>query len=366
MNDSNESIFAVILAGGSGTRFWPASRRLVPKQLLALAPASELSLLEGTVRRLEPLVGNERVYISTGAHLLAATMSKLPQLGEDSFLAEPQAKNTAPCIAWAAQVVADRDPNGVVCVLPSDQHATDDQGFVDALRRAVSCARTGSIVTIGIVPTRPETGYGYVKRGASQGDAFVVDGFFEKPDQTTARSYLDDGSYLWNAGIFVFRARDMLDAVQTHLPAVAAALARLGSVDRSAGAVYQRAVGEYFEECPKISIDYGVMEKASNLMVIPGDFGWSDLGSWESAWELAPKDERENVAPASSVLIDADRNLIRDLCTREGKKVIALVGVSDLCVIETDDALLVLPRERSQDVREVVAQLQSSGRADLT
>lgn len=365
MSDNDVSLFSVILAGGSGTRFWPASRRLLPKQLLALAPGSAHSLLRDTVQRLTPLIPSSQILISTGEHLLSATRAELPELEPAAFLAEPQAKNTAPCIAWAAQVVARRDPEAVVCVLPSDQHAADDEGFRQTLARAARCAQGGSIVTIGIVPTRPETGYGYVRRGDARGEGFSVRGFFEKPDLTTARSYVDAGDFLWNAGIFVFRAKDMLAAVARHLPELDAALGVLGQADPSQPEAHRLAVADYFQRCPKISIDYGVMEKESDLMVVPGDFGWSDLGSWESAWDLAPKDDAQNVAPVGTILVDARRNLVHDLRTGAHKKVIALVGVDDLCVVETEDALLVLPRERSQDVREVVEQLKATHRESL-
>lgn len=366
MTDEKNQVFAVILAGGSGTRFWPASRRTTPKQLLPLAPDSTESLLRQTVSRLDPLIASDRVYISTGLHLLDATRSELPELARDKFLAEPEAKNTAPCIAWAAQVIAKRDPDAVICVLPSDQHAASDDGFRATLNEAVSCARSGAIVTIGIVPTRPETGYGYVKRGVAQGQGYMVDRFFEKPDLATAQSYLAAGNFLWNAGIFVFRARDMVAAVARHLPQVTQAWSEVQHVNPSDEVAHSAAIASYFRACPKISIDYGVMEKEQGLMVVPGDFGWSDLGSWESAWELAPKDAAENVAAPGTVLIDARRNLVKDLRVARGKKVIALVGVDDLCVVETEDALLILPRERSQDVREIVEQLKATGREDLT
>lgn len=366
MIDDQNQVFAVILAGGSGTRFWPASRRNTPKQLLPLAPDSKQSLLRQTVSRLEPLIARERVYISTGLHLLEATRSELPELSRAAFLAEPEAKNTAPCIAWAAQVIAARDPDAVICVLPSDQHAASDEGFRASLRDAVSCARKGAIVTIGIVPTRPETGYGYVRRGAAQGEGYAVDGFYEKPNLAQAESYLKDGNFLWNAGIFVFRARDMVAAVERHLPEVNRAWSEVTRVSQSDEEAYSAAIAGYFRACPKISIDYGVMEKEQGLMVVPGDFGWSDLGSWQSAWELAGKDDAENVATQGTVLIDARRNLVKDLRVAGSQKVIALVGVDDLCVVETEDALLILPRERSQDVREIVEQLKATGRESLT
>lgn len=356
----------MILAGGSGTRFWPASRRHRPKQLLPLGPAAPHSLILSTVRRLGNLVKIEDVLIATGRHLLDATRVELPQLPESAFLAEPQARNTAPCIAWAAQVVALQDPDAIVCVLPSDQHAEDSDEFVRVLRRAGEAAKNGVITTIGIVPSRPETGYGYVQRGEAVGEGiFDVVRFVEKPDRETATRYLESGDYLWNAGIFVFRARDMLSAIERHLPEMAEKLAELRS--ELGGEGENAAVEKFFSDCESISIDYGVMEKESTLFVVPGDFGWSDLGSWESAWELSKKDSFGNSAPKSTILVDAHNNLVEDLRSGDSreKKLIALVGVEGLCVVETDDALLIMPRERAQDVRQVVEVLQKRDRHDL-
>lgn len=357
-------LFAVVLAGGSGTRFWPASRRLRPKQLLALGPESDESLIASTVKRLSGLVEPSRILISTGAHLVDATRQQLPQLPEHAFLAEPQAKNTAPCIGWATSVVAQMDPDAIVCVIPSDQHIARPDAFRAALSQAAEEASQGRIVTIGIVPTRPDTGYGYVQRGSCRSeDVFAVRRFVEKPDRATAESYLASGEYYWNAGIFVFRARDMLSAFERHLPQMAEQLRELSS-SRASESEKDSAEAEFFQNCESISIDYGVMEKETSLSVVAGDFGWSDLGSWESAWELSEKDEAGNAAPPTAVLVDATDNLVADLSLGTKKKVIALVGVEGLCVVETDDALLVLPRERCQEVRRVVAQLKEEGPAD--
>ncbi len=360
-----KNIFAVILAGGSGTRFWPASRRLRPKQLLPLGPSAPHSLISSTLDRLEGLISKDQVLVATGAHLVEATRQELASLPESSFLAEPQARNTAPCIAWAARVIARRDPDAIVCVLPSDQHASDPEEFRRVLARAADAASSGVITTIGIVPTRPETGYGYIKRSSQVSDGvFAVDRFVEKPDLRTAQQYLDSGEYFWNAGIFVFRAQDMVRAVDEYLPAMKAPL---DAIDEAAGTPAEgERVEDFFATCEGVSIDYGVMEKTGSLYVVPGDFGWSDLGSWESSWELSPKDAAGNAVPSGTVLVDARNNLIEDLRQNaEGKKVIALIGVEDLCIVETDDALLVMPRSRSQDVREVVAALKETDRADL-
>jgi len=366
---SSQEIYAVVLAGGSGTRFWPASRRLRPKQVLPLGPSAPRSLIGATVERLNGLVDDAHVLVATGAHLVDATRRELPSLPAPAFLAEPQAKNTAPCIGWAASVIAKKNPDAIVCVLPSDQHAENDAEFRRVLSVAAESAAKGVITTIGIVPTRPETGYGYIRRSSEKSaGVFGVDAFVEKPDRDTAQKYVDSGEYLWNAGIFVFRAGDMMAAFEKHLPPMSALLAELSRASSEDGSSSEADVAQFFEACESVSIDYGIMEKESELNVVPGDFGWSDLGSWESSWELSPKDENQNAAPEGTIFHDAKGNLVEDLRTTappEGGRVIALVGVDDLCVVETDDGLLILPRERSQDVREVVAQLKNSGRTSL-
>ncbi|HSC87486.1 MAG TPA: mannose-1-phosphate guanylyltransferase [Polyangiaceae bacterium] len=354
--------YAVVLAGGSGTRFWPASRRTRPKQLLPLGPAAPQSLLRATIDRLSGLVPPNHVRLATGVHLVEASRRELSELPAEAFLAEPLAKNTAPCIAWAAALLADEDPEALVVVLPSDQHAVDAPEFRATLTRALDVASRGFITTVGIVPTRPETGYGYIELGAEDGQgARAVARFVEKPDAATAREYVSSGRYLWNAGIFVFRARDMLSAFAQFLPEMYRGALELVAAKKQGLAVYDQAVREFFASVQSISIDYGIMEKAANLRVVPGDFGWSDLGSWESAWELSAKDENGNAAGASTILVDARDNLVEDLSHGGAKKVIALVGVNDLCVVETDDALLILPRSRSQDVRAVVDELKKRG-----
>lgn len=356
---SSSNVYAVILAGGSGTRFWPASRRLRPKQLLALAPGDPQTLLAATVARLSGLIPEERVFIATGTHLAEQTRRALPGLSEAQVLAEPMAKNTAPCIAWATEVILARDPEAIVVVLPSDQHATDPDEFRRTLARAIEEAEAGRLTVVGIVPTRPETGYGYVKAGQARAAGVLsVDAFVEKPKLDVAQSYVKSGNYFWNAGMFIFRARDMRAAIAAHLPELGAAAAALSN----GGDVWT-----FFERAQNISIDHGVMEKVQGISVVPGDFGWSDLGSWESVWELTEKDAHGNVAPESTILVDAERNLVVDLRTQKTDKpaVVAVVGTADLCIVQTDDGLLVLPRSRSQDVREVTAALSARGRGDL-
>jgi mannose-1-phosphate guanylyltransferase len=354
------TVYAVIMAGGSGTRFWPASRAKTPKQLLPLAGDGRESLLAATVRRIAPLVPAERVYIATGQHLADATAAALPSVPREQLLCEPVARNTAPCIGWANATIARRDPNAVVMVLPADHYITDEDAFRAVLSSAIASAEAGHITTIGIVPTRPETGYGYIELGSEiAGGAREVARFVEKPNRARAEEYVAGKRHLWNAGMFFFRASAMRDAIAAHLPALASGLEAID--EAAARGDEARAVASTFPELPSISIDHGVMEKAPGLAVVPGDFGWNDVGSWESAWELARKDDAGNALPEGSVAVDAKNNLVRDL-TRDGKKrVYALVGVSDLVVVETDDAVLVIPRERAQDVRAVVDALKARG-----
>jgi mannose-1-phosphate guanylyltransferase len=363
-------VYAVIMAGGAGTRFWPASRELRPKQLLALAGDDDETLLAATVRRLAPLVPPERVYIATGKRLVEATAKALPQVPRANMLAEPVPRNTAPCIGWAAATIARQDPDAVVMVLPSDHFIEDEAGFRAVLARALAGARAGFLTTIGIVPTRPETGYGYIEVGPEvQPGLTGVARFVEKPDLARAQAYVDGKKHLWNAGMFFFQARVMKEAIDRFLPDLGRGLDALDRAAAESPAREAASLEEIFPTLPSISIDHGVMEKAPRLAVVEGSFGWNDVGSWQSAWELAEKDADGNALPPGGVTVDARGNLVSDRTTGAGagvKKVFALVGVSDLVVVETDDAVLIIPRERAQDVRAVVQALKTRGDAKLT
>jgi mannose-1-phosphate guanylyltransferase len=360
-----QSLHAVILAGGSGTRFWPASRRMRPKQLLPLAGAASEPLIAATLRRLAPLVPPERVWISTGTRLVDATAAALPTVPRANFLAEPVARNTAPCIGLASATIARMDPDAIVAVLPADHFIGDEPAFRAVLARAAEIAADGWLTTIGIVPTRPETGYGYIEVGDSIGsNAHAVRRFVEKPTREKAESFIAGGHHLWNAGMFFFRVSVMRDAIAAHLPALAEGLAR---IEAAAAAGNEAAtLAEVFPTLPSISIDHGLMEKASRIAVVPGSFGWNDVGSWQVTWEMSERDAAGNAVPAGTVAVDAKNNLIRDLSSTAARKRWALVGVSDLVVVETDDAVLVIPRERAQDVRLVVDALNARGETDRT
>jgi mannose-1-phosphate guanylyltransferase len=349
-----QNLYAVIMAGGSGTRFWPASRVGRPKQLLALAGASGEPLIAATVRRILPLCPKERIYIVTAEHLLAATREAAPSVPAANFLSEPSPRNTAPCVGWAANVIRSRDPDAILMVLPSDHHITDEPSFVKTAARAAQFAsESDMLVTVGIEPTRPETGYGYIETGDAVADGVLrVARFVEKPDQEQAAAYLSTGRHLWNSGMFFFRAAAIADAIRRHLPELAAGLERIERTGE---------LSAVFRTLPAISIDQGIMEQADRIAVVPGSFGWNDVGSWQAAWELLPKDAMGNVLPAGSIVVEGGGNLVCDLTTGGRRRVAALVGVSDLVVVETDDALLIIPRERAQDVRKAIELLRDRG-----
>jgi len=356
-------VHAVILAGGSGTRFWPASRQLLPKQLLPLAGAADEPLITATLRRIESLVPLERVWISTGAHLAAATATALPRVARARILAEPVARNTAPCIGLASATISRIDPDAIIAVLPADHFIADESAFRETLTRALGAAEEGWLTTVGIVPARPETGYGYIELGDRVKDGvFAVARFVEKPNRERAQEFVSSGRYLWNAGMFFFRAGVMRKAIAKHLPALATGLDRID--EAAARGDEARALAEIFPTLPAISIDHGVMEKAERIAVVPGDFGWNDVGSWQVTWEMSQRDVHGNAVPAETILIDARDNLVRDLTQGVPRKRWAIVGVSDLVIVETDDAVLVIPRDRAQDVRQVVDALAARGERD--
>lgn len=353
-------VFVLILAGGAGTRFWPASRLARPKQLLALT--GDEPMLRATAERVLPLTrGWEHIHVATGAHLVGLTREALPEVPSANLLIEPSPRNTAPCIAWAAARFARIDPEAVVIVLPSDHHIGDEPRFREMLSRAVESATTGVITTVGLRPTHAETGFGYLELEsvACEGVAQRVVRFVEKPDRSTAESFLAKGNYLWNGGMFIFRAADMVDAVLEHLPALAPLLTAVANDAQESDII------ELFENSPSVSVDKGVMEHLREIAVIPGSFGWSDVGSWQSAWELGERDEEGNSAPEGALFIDSRNNHVVDLRSRSDHgQVISLLGVEDMVVVATDDALLVMPRSRSQDVREIVERLKAHHRGE--
>jgi mannose-1-phosphate guanylyltransferase len=349
-------LFPVVMAGGSGTRFWPLSRVKRPKQFLPLA--SDKPLIVDTVSRLEGLAKLKDTLVVCGPVHAPAARKLLKGLPKGNVVVEPVARNTAPAIALAALHVARRDPKGVLVVLPSDHHVADVAGFRRTLAAAAKVAEAGLLVTLGIKPHRPETGYGYIRVGEALPEggaagARRVAAFVEKPDLPTAQGYLASGDYLWNAGIFLFRADVILEAFRQHMPELAAGLDKLapkvGKRDEAA------ALKRTFPKLPSVSIDYGVMEKAGNIAVVPSDFGWSDVGSFGAIPEVRPADARGNVVGGKgALLVDSDGCVVL-----AGGRPLAVVGMKDVVVVDAGDAILVVPKERSQDVRKAVEALKA-------
>lgn len=351
----NDNAYAIIMAGGSGTRFWPLSRSDRPKQFLSLGPDAR-SLLRATAERVWALIPPERTFVVTSELLRGQVESELPELDASRVLAEPVGRNTAPCIGWAATHVRRLNPDAVMTVLPADHYIGDTNAYVDTLRRGLEAATHGDYVTIGIRPTRAETGYGYIEVGGElDPGVFRARRFVEKPNRQRAEQFVASGSFLWNSGMFFFLASRILEAIDLHLPGLGEHLQRYD--DAAQQGQEAALVSETYAGLPAVSIDHGIMEKVDSVSVVPGSFDWSDLGSWTSAWELASQDERGNVLPEGGLSIDASGNYA---WAPEGK-LVALVGVRDLVVVDSGDALLVVPRERAQDVRDIVAALRERG-----
>jgi mannose-1-phosphate guanylyltransferase len=359
-------VFIAVLAGGSGTRFWPASRKAWPKQFLPLGRDPQAPLISATIDRVAALADPSRTMVVTGRALAEATRALVPPSRAGRVLAEPVAKNTAPAVAWATRVALRQDPEAIVVALPADAYISDEAAFREALRRAISAAEQGSIVTLGIAPTRPETGYGYLHVGDPTGHpgVYSVRAFVEKPDLATAERYLRGGEHLWNAGIFVFRARAMDEAVRAHLPSLWEGMNALDALVREQGASEEHAVEQIFHRLESVSIDYGVMEKVARVDVVRADCGWSDVGSWQASWELGEKDPAGNVVraedPSRIVLEDARGNVI----SAPAGKAVAVIGVDDLVIVDTPHALLVVPRARAQEVKRAVDALAARGKSE--
>jgi len=359
----------VLLAGGAGTRLWPVSREARPKQFFRIEGVSLLAESFGRARRIaanggaRPDAAHENVWAVVTAALAASTRAELPLLPPANLLAEPERRNTAAAIGWAAvEVKRRRGGDAVLAVLPADQHVANVDAFAAAAARAVALARDGRLVTMGIRPTRPETGYGWLETGASLGEgAFQLARFVEKPDRARAEEFFARPErFLWNAGIFFFRADRMLAEIATHMPMLAGALAEIEASPARLPEIYAALP----RDLP--SIDYGVMERAADVAcVAAGEVGWSDVGSWAALREVLPRDERtHNVALGDPILIDTERSIV-DARDQANVKVVAVVGVRDVCVVVTDDAVLVCAVDQAQRVKDVVEAIRKTKKTEV-
>lgn len=346
------------MAGGRGERFWPKSRNSCPKQFLSLTSDGE-TMIQKTVNRLRPLVDAKDIFIVTNAAYIGLVKDQLPDVPAENILAEPCARNTAPCIAFAAAVIGRKYDDAIMLVLPSDHLIGYENIYIKTLKKAVAVAEQGkNLVTVGITPTYPETGYGYINFGEEKGDAYQVERFVEKPDLPTAKKYLSSGKYLWNSGMFVWKISSIMANMKEFMPDVAEGAGRIAASFGTPD--FEEVLVREFTAFPSESVDFGIMEKASDIYTLPGSFGWDDVGSWLAVERINETDENKNFISGDVIAVDAERTTV---CG--GKRLIAAIGTEDLVIVDTDDVLLVCSKNNTQDVKKVIAQLKENGRTEL-
>lgn len=348
------NIYGVIMAGGGGTRFWPASRQKTPKQLLNLT-GNDLMINE-TINRVSKVVDQNKIFIVTNSAQADKMFEVTPNfIGKSHILSEPSARNTAACIGYAAIEILKKYGDGVMCIFPADHYIKDENSFAKIFNEAINTAMTSEkLVTIGIMPSFPSTGYGYIKYHKS--DIMVKDviEFVEKPDLDTAKRYIESGEYAWNSGMFIWKASTILDNFERYLPDIYICLDQIAE---SIGTENEKAVIErIYPVIPSVSIDYGIMEKSSDVVVLTGEFGWNDVGSWDTMDALYNADQDGNIICGDQINIETKN------CISVSKgRLIATIGVEDLIIVETEDALLVCSRNKAQNVKEVVDLLKEKG-----
>lgn len=343
--------YAVILAGGTGTRFWPFSRELEPKQFMQII--GDKSLLQDTVRRIEGLIPSKNIYIITNLKYFYEVKHQVAHFGipDKNIILEPQGKNTAPAIGLCARLISKFDKDACLAVLPSDHFIKNTQNFKKCLKKAVNLAKEGMLVTLGIRPDSPSTGYGYIKVKKSKDGYFAVEKFLEKPDLPKARAYFKDKNFYWNSGMFVWKASVFLDEMRKYLPKLHSLLRAIRTVDD---------IEKVWPKIDSISVDYGIMERSDRIALIPADFYWTDLGSWDAVNALLPKNKKGNVIQADCLDLDSCGVSVFS----RGNRFISLIGLKDLIIADTPDALLVCDKHKAQDVRKVVELLRSNKRKE--
>ena len=349
--------YCVIMAGGKGERFWPLSADQMPKPFLKLM--SDKTMIQLTLERLAGFVPHERVFVALGASHLAVARDQLPQLPAQNFLVEPEGRDTAPAIGFAAISLLEKDPGAIMVVVPADHYIPDVDRFRRTIAHGVNIARKGNyLVTIGIKPVRPETGYGYINARkvfsmSDEGVCFAVDRFVEKPDMKRAVEYLEEGNYYWNAGMFIWRAETLLAGIERHMPDLARGLTEI----RDAFASRKKSrIGEVYRSFKKESIDYGLMEKADNVLMIPGEFRWDDVGTWNSLLRVMDRDKRGNYSSGETVCLDTTDSVVY------GEDIpVGTIGVSNLVVVASKHGVLVCHGDRTQEVREIARVIEAKG-----
>jgi mannose-1-phosphate guanylyltransferase len=356
------SLYFVIMAGGRGTRFWPRSRTRTPKQLLNIM--GEKTMLEQTIDRLLPITDWGHLFVVTEISQAEAVEKLLPELPGRHLIVEPLGKNTAPCIGLAALILERINPEAAMVVLPSDHHIARPEAFQETLLAAVQAARKGPyLITLGIKPTYPETGYGYLEQGPERMQAVnypvrQVKAFHEKPDRSRAEVMIQSGRFFWNSGMFIWTVSSILDQMARLTPEMYREIRKLEAFWEQPE--WEEALLSAYKAVDNVSIDYAVMERADQVLMLEGDFGWNDLGSWEAVYQLEEKDEWANCLKGSVLVLDSQGCLVYS-----PQKKVALLGLKDLIVVDTPDALLVCPRERAQEVKKIVQLLEDQNQVDL-
>ncbi len=358
----HDHLYAVIMAGGGGTRLWPLSRREHPKQMLRLV--DDRTLFQSAVDRLLPLLPMERILVVTAAEQVEALSAQYPELPEENYIVEPRGRGTASCIGLSAIHVRHLDPEAIMIVVTADHHVEDHDTFTGSVRSAVAVAEEGYLVTLGVTPSYPATGYGYIRFGerlsAVHGlNVFAVAAFTEKPDLDRARSFFDSGDYAWNSGMFIWRVDRILQETARWMPALHAVLEELDSVLGSGD--YQTRLATLWPALASETIDYGIMERADRVAVIPVDMGWSDIGTWSSVMEIREADEDGNVMVGDVLGIETDRTMVLS----QGNRLVVVIGLDDVIVVDTPDAVLVTRRGTSEKVRDVISRLKADHREQM-
>ena len=349
----NKNYYAVIMAGGVGSRFWPLSTQKLPKQFHDMLGTGS-TLIQKTFNRFENLIPSDNILISTNKNYESLVKKQLPKVTSKQLLLEPAMRNTAPCILYSAFKIYNENPDGIMVIAPSDHWIDDEQEFLKKIQTSFDfCAENDALMTLGIKPSSPNTGYGYIQHSNSENNIKKVLNFTEKPNLETAIQFIEEGNYLWNAGIFVWSVKSILKTFETHLPKMFALFSEGGKSYNTT------SENEFIEEnyaCSEnISIDFGIMEKAADVFVLPVEFGWNDLGTWGSLYNKLPKDNFQNATMGGNVIYrDAENNMVR---TQTGKRVV-IQGLKDYIVVEKDDVLLICPKNKEQEIKEITNQVK--------